>query len=293
MDRPSVAHQLTFGHWGGGKGLFDKPCGIAIDAAMNVYVADAGNGQVQVLDPQGTFIRAFGRGEGGWLKKVGKLIAPAGVAVDATGACYVTDVKLGVFKFDHDGHFVASFGPKGKREGELNWPRGIHFDPEGSLWVVDSHNDRVQRFDPEGRFILAFGGPGDDKEGRGKFNRPSDLAIDSEGCLYVTDTLHSCVQKFDTRGRFLAKVGSPGSGEGELWWPRGITIDGQGRIFVVERMNHRVQVFDRDWRFLCTFGGEGRHHGQFKEPYGIAFNGRSEAYVSDNANDRVQRFAVA
>jgi len=293
MNQPSVAHQLSFGSWGGGKGLFDKPCGIAIDAAMNVYVADAGNGLVQVFDPQGTFLRAFGRGEGGWLKKVGKLIAPAGVAVDATGACYVTDVKLGVVKFNHDGHFLASFGLKGKREGELDWPRGIHFDPEGSLWVVDSHNHRVQRFDPEGRFLLSFGGSGDDNEGRGKFNRPSDLAIDSEGCLYVTDTLHSCVQKFDPRGRFLAKVGSPGSGVGELWWPRGIAIDGEGRIFVVERMNHRIQVFDRDWRSLCTFGGEGKRAGQFNEPYGIAINGRSEAYVSDNGNNRVQRFAVA
>jgi len=293
MDRPSVVHQLTFGYWGGGKGLFDKPCGIAFDAAMNVYVADAGNGQVQVLDPQGKFLRSFGHGEGGWLKKVGKLTAPAGVAVDATGACYVTDVKQGVLKFDHDGRFLASFGRKGKREGELDWPRGIHFDPEGLLWIVDSHNHRIQRFDPEGRFLLAFGGPGDDKEGRGKLNRPSDLAIDSEGCLYVTDTLHSCVQKFDSRGRFLAMLGSPGSGEGELWWPRGITIDEQGRIFVVERMNHRVQIFDREWRFLCSFGSEGKHHGQFNEPYGIALNARLEAYISDNGNNRVQRFAVA
>jgi len=243
MDRPSVAHQLTFGYWGSGKGLFDKPCGIAIDAAMNVYVADAGNGLVQVLDPEGRFIRAFGRGEGGWLKKVGKLIAPAGVAVDATGACYVTDVKLGVFKFDHDGHFLASFGPKGKREGELNWPRGIHFDAEGSLWVVDAHNDRVQRFDPEGRFILAFGGPGDDKEGRGKFNRPSDLAIDSEGCLYVTDTLQSCVQKFDPRGRFLCTFGGEGRHHGQFKEPYGIAFNGRSEAYVSDNANDRVQRF--------------------------------------------------
>jgi tripartite motif-containing protein 71 len=292
-DRPTVTHQLSFGRWGSRDGDFDKPCGLALDTRQELCVADAGNGRVQLFDPQGKFLRAFGRGEGGWLKKVGKLIAPAGVAVDAAGACYVTDVKLGLCKFDRDGHFVGSLTQKGKREGQLDWPRGVHFDLDGSLWVVDAHNHRVQRFDTEGRFLSGFGEEGDDPSGGGKFNRPSDLAIDSEGYLYVTDTLHSCVQKFDRDGRFLAKLGSPGSGDGQLWYPRGIAIDGAGRIYVVERMNHRVQVFDRDGRFLCTFGSQGKRDGQFNEPYGIAIDDQTQVYVTDNGGNRVQRFSLA
>jgi tripartite motif-containing protein 71 len=249
---------------------------------MNVYVADAGNGLVQVFDPQGTFLRAFGRGEGGWLKKVGKLIAPAGVAVDATGACYVTDVKLGVFKFDHDGHFLASFGHKGKREGELNWPRhslrpgGL---PSGS-WI---HNHRVQRFDPEGpprlRRTGMTKGP--------RSSSPSDLAIDRRDAVRDRHAAQPC--RLTARALPRGRLPAPGWASSR----RAASPSTGGRIFVVERMNHRVQVFDRDGRYLCTFGGEGKRSGQFKEPYGIAINGRSEAYVSDNGNNRVQRFAVA
>lgn len=289
----SPVHQLSFGGWGASDGDFDKPCGLAVDRSGLVYVADAGNGRVQVFDAEGRFRRKFGRGEGGWLKKVGKLVTPAGVAVDQTGTCYVADVKSGVLKYDKDGQYLGQFATKGKGEDQLNWPRGICFDADGNLWVVDSHSDRVLLFDPQGRLLLAFGGPGRDPEGRGQFQRPSVLVIDSEGCLYVTDTLNNRVQKFDARGRFLAKFGAGGQGEGELFMPRGIAIDQWGRVYVVERMNHRVQVFNPDGHSLGTFGGEGKRDGQFREPYGIAIDEQSRVYVSDNLGNRVQWFSLS
>jgi len=286
-------HQLSFGTWGGADGDFDKPCGIAVDRSGLVYVADAGNGRVQVFDGEGRFRKHFGRGEGGWLKKVGKLLAPSGVAVDSAGTCYVGDVKLGVHRYDNSGHYLGPFAVKGRQEGQVDWPRGIHFAADGNLWVVDSHNNRVQLFDPQGRVLLVFGESGSHPEGRGQFQRPSDLATDSEGCLWVTDTLNNRVQKFDSGGHFLAMFGTSGQGAGQFLWPRGIAIDRWGRIYVVERTNHRVQVLSSRGDPLGSFGGNGRKDGQFNEPYGVAIREGSQAYVTDNVGSRVQRFLVS
>ncbi|HUU61159.1 MAG TPA: NHL repeat-containing protein [Acidimicrobiia bacterium] len=282
---------MSFGSWGSADGDFDKPCGIAVDGAGLVYVADAGNGRVQVFDAEGRFLRQFGRGEGGSLKKVGRLVAPARVAIDGTGTCYVTDVKLGVLTYDSDGHYLGLVASRGGQEGQVDWPRGIHLAADGNLWVVDSHYNRVLLFDRHGQVLLAFGTHGSDPEGQGRFERPSDLAIDAEGCLWVTDTLNNRIQKFDSGGRFLAVLGTSGSGMGEFLWPRGSAIDGEGRIYVVERMNHRVQALSPRGEPLGTFGSVGKKDGQFTEPYGIAIHAGSQVYVTDNVGSRVQRFS--
>jgi len=285
-------HQLTFGSWGGAEGRFNKPCGITVDRSGLVYVADAGNGRVQVFDPDGRYLRSFGRGEGGWLKKAGKLTAPSGVAIDSAGRCYVGDVKLGVLAYDAAGHYLGPIASRGRGEGQVDWPRGIHFTPQGNLWVVDSHNNRVQLLDAQGRALLVFGSHGHDPAGNGRFERPSDLAVDAAGCLWVTDTLNNRIQKFDSGGRFLAVLGTAGSRLGEFRWPRAIAIDAGGRIHVVERMNHRVQVLSPRGEPLGAFGALGKEDGEFNEPYGIAIHAGARLYVTDNVGSRVQRFAA-
>jgi tripartite motif-containing protein 71 len=289
----SPVHQLSVGSFGARDREFDKPCGLTVDRSGFLYVADAGNGRVQVLGPELSFLRKFGQGEGGLFKKAGRLAAPAGVAVDRACTCYVSDVKGGVLKYDGSGHYLGEFVARGKGEGRLNYPRGICFNADGNLWVADSHSDRLQLFDPQGNLLLVLGGPGSDPEGRGQFQRPSGLALDSEGCLYITDTLNDRVQKFDPRGSFLGRFGGTSRGEGGFSRPRGIAVDAWDRVYVVERMNHRVQVLNSDGHSLGTFGSEGKKDGQFREPYGIAIDQQSRVYVSDNLGDRIQSFALS
>ena len=289
----SVTHVSTIGCWGGGDGEFYKPCHMAFDPTGNLYIADGGAGLVKKHDRQGEYLAKLGQGEGGWLRKTGKLNSPTGVAIAQDGSCYVTDVKLNtIFRFRADGTLIAQFGSKGKRNGELDRPRAVRIDAEGCPWILDAYNHRVQRFDPDGRFMLAFGARGDDPEGRGMFNDPGDIAIDAEGRLFVADTWHNCVQVFDPQGTFLGKFGVEGKAEGQLIWPRGLAFDAGGRLWVVERANHRVQAFDTDGRFLYAFGRRGGGDGELEEPYGIAIKG-PDLYVSDNGNHRLQRFAIA
>jgi sugar lactone lactonase YvrE len=274
-----------------------KPCGIAIGPGNVIHVADSGYGRIFRFNEVGTFLDKFGAGEGGWFKKVGQLRNSTGIAVDGDGNSWVTDVgvqhgELGnaLSKFGPDGRFILKVGRKGKGEGEFDRPRSVKIDRDGCLWVADAYNHRVQKFDAEGRFLMAFGHKGDDPAGQGALNDPSDLAFDERGFAHVTDTFNDRVQIFDAEGRFVGQFGKVGTGNGEFWRPRGIVIDG-GLTFVTEADGHRLQVFDRDGRFLAAYGSQGSRDGQFNMPYGVAVLGR-DVLVADNQNRRIVRLAL-
>jgi DNA-binding beta-propeller fold protein YncE len=274
-----------------------RPCGMAIGPANVIYVADPGYGCVARFREDGTFIDSFGKGEGGWFRKVGRVRNPTGVAVDGDGYTWVADVgaqrsELGnaISKFDQDGRYVMTIGRKGTGEGEFDRPRSVKFDRDGCLWVVDAYNHRLQKFDAAGRFLTVLGHRGSDPAGGGAFDDPSDLAFDERGYLWVTDTFNNRVQILEPEGRFVGQFGTGGSANGEFLRPRGIAID-HGIAFVTDVVGHRVQAFDRDGRFLASFGSAGSGDGQFNQPYGVAVLGR-ELLVADNQNRRIVRLGL-
>lgn len=110
-----------------GAGQLLRPCGITTDESMNIYVAQGPAGRIAKFDQHGKFLMTFGQGEGGWFKKVGRVAAPTGIAVDPAGNIYVADAKLGcIHKFDAQGHFVMKFGKRGTGDGEFKRCRSVH-----------------------------------------------------------------------------------------------------------------------------------------------------------------------
>ena len=87
-----------------------------------------------------------------------------------------------------------SFGSEGSNDGQLNKASNIAIDSSGNLWVSDTKNDRIQKFDSSGTYQSQFGGKGDDE---GQFKEPTGIAIDSSGNLWVSDSKNYRVQKFD------------------------------------------------------------------------------------------------
>jgi streptogramin lyase len=134
--------------------------------------------------------------------------------------------------------------------GEFNQPRGIAVDAAGGFYVVEKANNRVQQFDPRGRFVRRWGHNGGDGTpglADGELNFPYNAAIDGAGDLYVTDTLNHRVQKYTPDGRYLARWGrnggdgSLGDRLGEFHEPYGIAADCTGSVYVSEEGNNRVQ----------------------------------------------------
>lgn len=148
---------------------------------------------------------------------------------------------------------VAKWGEKAyKKDGGFDRPAGIAVDATGNIYVADSWNHRIQKFDSSGSFLAKWGKWGTDD---GQFQFPVDVAVDDAGYVYVLDELNHRVQKFDGFGNFIMTWGSEGSGDSEFKSPRGITVNNTtGDIYVADTYNCRIQKFNSSGNFLAAWG---------------------------------------
>ncbi|HEY59336.1 MAG TPA: TIGR03663 family protein [Anaerolineae bacterium] len=183
----------------------------------------------------------------------------------------------------------------GNTPGELDTPRGIAFATDGSIYVADSKNHRIQHFSESGELLHTWGSFASIAEGNapgGTFYEPWDIAIGPAGNIYVTDTWNHRIQKFTSNGKFIKMWGyfAQGVSPKGFWGPRGITINKDGLIFVTDTGNKRIVVFDKDGNDVTQFGTGGLDLGQFDEPVGLAFDQNGYLYTADTWNRRVQVF---
>lgn len=188
------------------------------------------------------------------------------------------------------------FGTSGSEPGQFNAPRGIAFAPDGTFYVADSRNHRIQHFDSQGNLLGAFGTFGDLTAGSapaGTFNEPWGVAVGPDGSVYVTDTWNHRVQKFTPNGEPIAMWGVFGLADtpGALYGPRGIAVDAQGRVFVADTGNKRIVIYDSNGTVLGAFGDAGIQPGQFNEPVDVKLDTEGNAYITDTWNRRVQVFS--
>jgi len=189
-----------------------------------------------------------------------------------------------------------AFGQIGTGESEFTSPRAMAFAPDGTFYVADSGNHRIQHFSSDGTFIRSFGSFGDMSEGTpplGKLNEPWGIAVAENGDVFVTDTWNHRIQKFTADGKPITSWGIFGTQEmaGALYGPRGISIDEKGRVFVADTGNERILIYDQDGNQLGQVGSEGFEVGQFSEPVDVAFDKFGNLYVTDTWNQRVQVFS--
>jgi DNA-binding beta-propeller fold protein YncE len=186
-------------------------------------------------------------------------------------------------------------GFEGTGQGQFSAPRGIAFAPDGSFYIADSRNHRIQHFDADGNFINMWGEYGDstftDLPG-GIFFEPWGVAVGPDGSVFVSDTWNHRIQKFDADGNFITKWGYYGQGEAPdaFWGPRGIAVDTDGRVYVSDTGNKRIVVFDENGNFITQFGSVGMGAGEFDEQVGVAVDADGIVYVTDTWNQRVQSF---
>ncbi len=195
------------------------------------------------------------------------------------------------------------FGGEGSAAGQFRSPRGIKVGPAGFIYVVDSGNDRVQRFTADGEFVAAWGRRSDRKTEAGVvrgFLEPWDVAIAPDGSMYVADTWNHRMQKLDAEGNPVTAWGLFGqyslgdaASQSAFYGPRGVAIGPEGRVYVADTGNKRVQVFEPDGQFAFQWGGGGALEGYLDEPVGIAVGPDGAVYVADTWNRRVQVFDSA
>jgi len=194
---------------------FPRPVDCAVDRDKNVYLSSFSTGKVVKFD-------ANGEGIGTFTTALGSKIYGIDIFDDTVA---MTDFQNDVvFLTDRNFRAIKQFGSKGAEAGRFHGPEGVSFDRNGYLYVVDSGNHRVQKFDAAGGFVLAFGQNG---AYEGQLNYPSDVTVIKDR-VFVSDSGNKRLACFDDSGNFLRNIGVDGM-EG----PRGLSEIG-GRLVVAD-----------------------------------------------------------
>ena len=186
------------------------------------------------------------------------------------------------------------WGSNGSGDGQFVTPRNLAVGPDGSIFVADSGNHRIQVFDAAGNFIRKWGSEG---PGQGQFSEPWGIAVAQDGTVFVADTWNHRIQAFTPTGEYLRAFGAfmnvqhdAQAEPGKFWGPRGLAIDPEGNLYVTDTGNKRVQKFTPEGQFLQAWGGAGIIPGSFEEPVGIDIDDQGNIYVADTWNRRIQKF---
>lgn len=278
--------------------------GLAVGADGSLYVLDSFNSRIEQFTPGGTFLRQWGSlGSGPGQFDTG---INGGIAVHGS-QLYVADQnnhRIQRFRLDAEGapetdaagvaRPATIWGSPGTGDGQFDTPSGIAVGPDaqGTVFVADNRNNRVQRFSADGSFEATLGSFG---RGIGQFDSPYDVGVDQPGHLYVADNENHRVQQFDSGSlAFQRTWGTFGNDPAELGFPRSLAaLAGapDGGVFVGDTSNNRVQAFNAAGTFQRAFGESGRAPGNFTIPGDVAVESGGGVLVADTVDHRIERFA--
>ncbi|HXP29169.1 MAG TPA: hypothetical protein VN804_05400, partial [Solirubrobacteraceae bacterium] len=196
-------------------------------------------------------------------------------------------------KFTAEGAFITQWGRKGSEPGEFNFGSSQDYTkpPGGGIavtgnfvYVADSGNNRIERFNLEGGETMAWGTKG---SGPGQFSYPRGVAANASEVLVADDDNHR-IEKFNLEGAYESSAGSQGTGAGQFGFPYGVSLDAAGNAYVADDLNHRVVKLTPALAFAGAWGGYGTKAGQLAFPRAIASDPAGDTYVANTANDRIE-----
>ncbi len=233
------------------------------------------------------------------------LTTPRNLVVAPDSSLYILNTgNHQVLHVDPSGTILESWGSfSGESQGDgtapqatFSEPWGIDLGPDGSVYIADTWNHRIQKFTSNGTHILSWGQFGQ-RESPYSMWGPRDVAVDQDGHVYVTDTGNKRILVYDEEGEFLAEFGEVGLGDGQFDEPSGLALDEEGNLYVADTWNQRIQVFAPDengiaqvflrkWDLDAWYG-----QSLDNKPYlDVGVDGT--LYVSDPELSRILRFTL-
>lgn len=275
-------------------GVLRFPQAIAIAPDGKVYVGDQGSHTIQVFDPNGAFLRDIGLAG----TRPGELTAIGSLGVAGDGTIFVADGGTNrISRFSPDGRLIHTFGGSGTDTGRFRFGAGGGNDAAAgggiavsgnNIYVSDTGNDRVQRFELDGGRPVVIVGPG-------TLANPRGLTVRGTRLLVADDQNHR-LAIFDTGGKFLKSVGlGKGAGPGQLNFPYDVATDAKGRTFVADDMNQRIVRYSGppNYPYKARWGSYGTGPGNLAYPRGIATDAQGNLFVTNTGNDRIDVFDLS
>lgn len=257
----------VMGELGNGVGQFNRPAGLAIDQDGAVYVADSSNHRIQRIAENGDVFLYGGPGSG-----LGQLMGPTSVALHPDGlfmyvadqgnrriSCYYMNGSPGTALYGYispcsiafDEHGMLWIADPGRneirclnlntntimktmgRESGLIHPVGLAFDLSGNLFVLDSFQNLLIKYDSSANHSFPLG----------DFHRPAGamfLSITAAGLIFLPETFNNRLHLFSYDGRSLADLTHISTRHGQLNSPTGIALSKDGSVYMSDSLNHRI-----------------------------------------------------
>jgi len=167
----------------------------------------------------------------------------------------------------------------------FNYPTGLALDKSDNLYVVDTFNYKIKKFNYNCELILEFT--------HKDFDIIYSILVVNTS-IYISDIGKHVIHKFDNTSSntstYTSSYGKQGFKDGEFMKPYALAADKHSNIYVVDTNNCRIQKFDSNFNFIKKWGKYGKKHGEFILPHGIAINKLDQIFVTDTLNSRVQIF---
>lgn len=292
---------------------FNRPMGLAMDAAGNMYVADSANFTVRRIARGGAVTTLAGmpgvRGSSDGSGAAARFSLLTGIAVDGGGNVYVADDSA-IRRITPDGSvttLAGAVGVMGDADGtggaaRFNRPWGIAAAPDGTIYVADSGNYLIRAVAPDGTVSTYAGtrgmrGRADGSRASATFLGPQGIARDRSGNVYVTDWFGPPAPNIPEGSTLVRRIGADGSVStmaGNIAGETGpavfrdtfaIAADGGGNLYLASARDvHRV---DKAGAVSTMISGSPA----FQSLEGIALDNGGNLYVADTPAHAVSRVA--
>jgi gliding motility-associated-like protein len=286
---------------------FKAPHDLHIDAAGNIYIADAGNNMIRKISPDGTVTTVAGTGAAGSADGIGSVATfnnPTAIALDKIGNIFVADRDNHVIRQINAAGVVSTLAGKAGVPGmvnsqgdfaRFNLPSGLAVDKNGGLYVTDYGNNLVRHVGLDGTAsTIAGDGTSGWVDGKGtaaKLNAPLAAYYGSNGLFYLGDDSH--IRTIDNDDNVVTIMGGffSGSFDGlgksaRFSIPTGIVRDAAGTIFVADYGSSLIRRYGTD-DLVTNLSSQ-----PLNGPTGIDIDKDGNLYIADEKNNVIRKMVT-